>query len=426
MRDKFIREPFALTGDKSTVPDGAQGDGKVSFNQGWTPDYSKDLSTDPSAKPIDRAQMNYLFLVITQILRHWQTETFPEWIAPADNGGVAYSYEFGAVVKYRPNDQTPFVTVISAQDNNTAVPTSSAAWLNFSQTVTNAVQRTGGNIPGHFYFAGGAEAPLLDVSDTSSSLPNTQWVRRFANALVGNYVAKGGDRMTGLLDLAAGAIVRSISPDDRSLQVPNTDWVKTVFSAALLSYLPKSGGSLDRVQLFNGATVRSPNINDRSEEIPNTYWTDLLIRNYLAGYINRAGDSMNGPLTLNAGGITPFFSQDDISGRLVSSEWVKYQSAFASGSSIGLVKMPAWLGGALIQWGQLGYPDLSGTTLYRVAFPAAFSPSGGAPIVTVTADAGQAVIPGVVDRDYNGFTLRLTETDNVQVGGVAMWIAIGK
>ncbi len=42
---KFIKYPFALAGDKTTIPNPIQLDGSVSYVTGWGEDYSKNPQT---------------------------------------------------------------------------------------------------------------------------------------------------------------------------------------------------------------------------------------------------------------------------------------------------------------------------------------------------------------------------------------------
>jgi len=149
MRNKFLRIPFATDGDKTNIPDPTDPTGAVSFTQGWGPDYQRDQETDPLAKDIDRATMNYLMAVITANIRQYQSEGIPEWISPDDNNGVAFAYDSGITVRYRPTTSDPFVNYISLVTGNTAVPgTDDTKWglqINQEATVAEAQAATVGN-----------------------------------------------------------------------------------------------------------------------------------------------------------------------------------------------------------------------------------------------------------------------------------------
>lgn len=137
-RAPFFLTPFALSGDVAPIPNAAPVDGSVSFETGFGPDYQADQETDPNAKPVPRDQTNWLYNAITQNLRFWQTEAFPEWISAADNGGVAFAYEVGTVVRYRATGGDPFVTYINTAPNNTNAPPN-AGWVEFSGLANNAL-----------------------------------------------------------------------------------------------------------------------------------------------------------------------------------------------------------------------------------------------------------------------------------------------
>lgn len=129
MDQKYFRIPFALSGDKTTIPDAIDPSGVVSFDAGYGFDYERDRATDPAAKAIERAKMNYLFGAITEALAALQQSGAPEWITSADNGGTAFPYSAGAIVKYRPSPSDPWATYVSLTNNNTQTPGGSQ-WRN--------------------------------------------------------------------------------------------------------------------------------------------------------------------------------------------------------------------------------------------------------------------------------------------------------
>lgn len=100
--ERFIRTPFAQDGDRIPVPDTVQPTGDVSYPQGWTVDYQLDQDTNPLAKDVSRESTNSLMYDLSVGLREFQTTGFPDWILPAQNGGVAFAYPVNAVVRYDP------------------------------------------------------------------------------------------------------------------------------------------------------------------------------------------------------------------------------------------------------------------------------------------------------------------------------------
>jgi hypothetical protein len=129
MDQNYFVTPFASLGDQTTVPIPTDPGGSISMQQGWGPDYARDQTSDPLAKPVDRATTNYLFFIITQALAALQRTGIPEWITPANNNGTALAYPKYAQVRY--SATTPgvaFETYVSVIDNNTSVPGADANW----------------------------------------------------------------------------------------------------------------------------------------------------------------------------------------------------------------------------------------------------------------------------------------------------------
>lgn len=131
MRQKFFKFLFGGSGDLTTIPDPVQGSGDVSFAQGYGPNFTRDLATDPLALPIDRAKMNYLYNTITAQLQQYQQYGAPEWITSADNGGTPFAYDYGAKVRYSATNAPPFLTyfsVVPGVGTNTSTPGADANW----------------------------------------------------------------------------------------------------------------------------------------------------------------------------------------------------------------------------------------------------------------------------------------------------------
>ncbi|WP_219951425.1 tail fiber protein [Dickeya zeae] len=147
MEQKFFRVPFAASGDRQSIPDAADHNGYVSFTNGWGGDYAKDPAADANAKPVEREAMNAILYAITVAVRQYQTVGFPEWITPANNGGVAFQYERGAVVRYRSAQNQPFESYVSIIDGNASTPGADANWQPFiyrESTPDEAADNTNG------------------------------------------------------------------------------------------------------------------------------------------------------------------------------------------------------------------------------------------------------------------------------------------
>ena len=124
MDQHYFRVPFAASGDILPIPEDAQGDGSVSYTEGFGFDYERNPATDPAAKRIPRDQTNELYRAITEAIGQYQRFGFPEWITSADNDGSPYAYAKGSTVRY--DDGVTVKVYGSLIDANTAVPGSDA------------------------------------------------------------------------------------------------------------------------------------------------------------------------------------------------------------------------------------------------------------------------------------------------------------
>ena len=95
----YIDIPFASSGSVTAVPDAVQGDGSVSFTQGYGPNYELPQGS-PGALNVENVKMNYLFNLLTTTTQNWQQFTTASWITHAENGGSAFSYAKYALVLY--------------------------------------------------------------------------------------------------------------------------------------------------------------------------------------------------------------------------------------------------------------------------------------------------------------------------------------
>lgn len=96
---KFFRTVFASTGDKATIPEPSQGDGSISFTDGFGFDYQRDQTSDPAALNIPRQQTNQLLFDITSALQVLQVHGFPDFITSADNDSAPFPYDANSVVR---------------------------------------------------------------------------------------------------------------------------------------------------------------------------------------------------------------------------------------------------------------------------------------------------------------------------------------
>lgn len=119
---KFFRFPFANSGDQTSIPDASQTSGIMSYEEGYGSQYGLDPRDDILARRLNRGRFNRLMFHITDNLKFWQTENYPEWISPVDNDNNPVPYKLGAIVVY--NNQYK----VSLVANNTANPLDTVSW----------------------------------------------------------------------------------------------------------------------------------------------------------------------------------------------------------------------------------------------------------------------------------------------------------
>lgn len=132
MKQKFYKTPFAENGDKAEIAEKTTSDGTVSYQEGWSVDYQRDMEIDKNAKAVERDVMNGILNDITSNIRQYQTVAFPEFITSEDNDGTPFLYTAGTVVSYRQNETEDFKNYVSLVDNNNSTPgEDSEKWQEF-------------------------------------------------------------------------------------------------------------------------------------------------------------------------------------------------------------------------------------------------------------------------------------------------------
>jgi len=125
----FFKYPFATAGDRTAVSTASAG-GTVSWQDGWTIDYQKELGVDVDAKPIPRDASNQIMYDVTNNLNQYQTHGVPDFITTADNLGVPFPYDIFSYVRY--DDGGGYQVYKSLANANIALPTDVSKWRNES------------------------------------------------------------------------------------------------------------------------------------------------------------------------------------------------------------------------------------------------------------------------------------------------------
>lgn len=129
---KFIRVPFATTGDRVAIPDVVEGDGSISWPQGFGPKYALD-PTDPDALRVPRGETNQYLYDLSANVRAWQVGGFPEWITSAQNGGTPVSYPLASYCRHNGSGTW---RVYRAKINNASLEPGVGAWATEWDEVT--------------------------------------------------------------------------------------------------------------------------------------------------------------------------------------------------------------------------------------------------------------------------------------------------
>ena len=127
----FFKKPFAENGDITNIPTNPQGDGGVSYQEGWPEGYELDMQTNPDeAKNLSRTNFNGLFFNITDALKTLQIYGCNPYITAGDNDGVAYAYPEGGMCYYTDPVTGEIGVYRSLQSNNTDVPSTNGVTSN--------------------------------------------------------------------------------------------------------------------------------------------------------------------------------------------------------------------------------------------------------------------------------------------------------
>lgn len=213
---KFFSQPFAASGDKATIPEGAQPSGSVSYATGFGPDYSLP-SSDPAKKDVPRPESNQLYFDLTENIGFLQRNGVPEYVTAAQNGGSPLPYSIGAIVRWRASPGDPYRTYVSRVDSNVDLPSVAASWTPFV-----------------YRFA-------LNSDTTSTGIPvDPAYVTaRLSGVTV--TVPDASETVKGIIEIATNAeaitltdTVRAIVPSSLSAVESNRGWVTPAATTAVV------------------------------------------------------------------------------------------------------------------------------------------------------------------------------------------------
>jgi hypothetical protein len=371
---KFFKFPFATLGDKTAIPDASQPSGSVSYTDGFTVDYELDPGVDPAAKDVPRDESNQLYFDITNAIKEYQEFGVPDYITSALNGGVAFSYSKYARVKW--TDGAVYESRINA---NTDDPSVAASWrkltenADFLAIATTAFQASVAD--GEAVYWTGTEFDEAVADGT-----NKQNVIGFADVTNGRVFVAG--LMSGLTAGLTANVVYYLSG---------------VTPGALTSVLPASNivrmGIARTATTFHVAVAPLPAVAAATETV--------------AGIAEIATQAETEAGVSDVAFVTP----------------LKLRSGFAASfTTNGYIKLPAWLGGLIINWGA-ATPSAAGTPTvnYALAFPTAVYGIVGTSNNATSSFTTFGVITGL-----SSFEVRQYSDGGARVSTPMFFIALGK
>lgn len=155
MAQKWFKYLFGESGDKTAVPDVTDPSGYVSYQSGYPVDYERVLGTDPLAKAIERQKLNQVLYDVTSGIQHLQKFGFPDYIDATANGGTAYAYDIGSIVRF--TDKLNYRNTVL---NNTNAPNVSG-WVLYNNDADAIVASTAKTTP--------VDADLVGLVDSAAS-----------------------------------------------------------------------------------------------------------------------------------------------------------------------------------------------------------------------------------------------------------------
>ena len=110
---QFFDRPFASGGTRTSIPIETTSDGSMSFLEGWGYDYERDPLKDSKSRRIERANMNFLFYIITEAIGELQRQgasTWDESKIPYTEGASCYFSNTTWISTKTPNNDRPGLT----------------------------------------------------------------------------------------------------------------------------------------------------------------------------------------------------------------------------------------------------------------------------------------------------------------------------
>jgi len=309
--NNFFRVAFGLGGDRTPIPIAVEPSGTVSYTEGYGPDYQL-VDTDPDSKNIERDKMNSLFYEVTLALQELQSQGVPDFITSVLNGGTPYSYSHDALVRW--TDGFIYLSLVNA---NTTDPSNTTNWARLP--TPDLIQQAA-----YSSASAGGTANALTATFTPA-------ITTLAGQVVLVRVASANSNTTPTLQANATAAKTIVKGNNLPLianDLPGTGaWA-----------MFKHDVTLDKWVLLNPAT----------------------------GILHTAA-------TETQAGVAEIATQAEMDARtddtrIATPLKLGFGFAISLGNS-GYIKFPSWLGGFILQWGQV---SVTANTAVSVSFPLVF------------------------------------------------------
>lgn len=132
----YFKNPFAKNGEVTQIPMNSQGDGNVSYEEGWVEGYELDATSDPDdARNLSRTNFNGLFFNITNAIRELQEKGVKYFITEEENDGEPFAYDLGGVCGYTDPTTGDYGVYYSLRSNNTTKPSENGVTTKFWRRV---------------------------------------------------------------------------------------------------------------------------------------------------------------------------------------------------------------------------------------------------------------------------------------------------
>lgn len=196
---RYFDIAFGTSGDLVAIPDPVQGDGSVSYTQGYPVGYSLPVSS--GGRNIERAKMNQLFFDITSALKQYQERGTPDWYA-----SIAAAAGYSKYDRVRYTDGKTYQSIVDANDvapgsdvtkwyeeplgQNNAFTTSSIAGANHTYASTDTTR---------LIFRSNSGSAMADALPTGGGALANGWFAYVKNSDTAPLVISGGTIKQGNL-----------------------------------------------------------------------------------------------------------------------------------------------------------------------------------------------------------------------------------